>query len=47
MGLRAGRRAHREGDEGKERVRGPRATRATVGQPERDWLNAYSKRSTT
>jgi hypothetical protein len=43
MGIRAGLGAHREEDEGKERMRGPRVTRATVGPPEREWLKAYSK----
>jgi hypothetical protein len=30
-------------DDGKERVRGPRVTRAAVGHPERVWLKVYSK----
>jgi hypothetical protein len=34
MEIRADRGAHSEEDEGRERVRGPRVTKATVGQPE-------------
>jgi hypothetical protein len=38
MGIRAGRGAYWEEDEGKESVRGPRVTRATVGYSERNSL---------
>jgi hypothetical protein len=30
-------------DEGKERVRGQRVTRAAIGHPQREWLKVYSK----
>jgi hypothetical protein len=43
MGIMAVRGAYRNEDEGKERVRGPRVTRATVDHPEMDWLKVYSK----
>jgi hypothetical protein len=38
MGIIADRGAHREEDEGKERVHGPRVAGAMVGQPERPGL---------